>query len=96
MAGVTVTPPVAPPPFTVRATVVVRVNPPPVPVMVTFAEPKVAAPEAVKVTVALVPVVEDGLKLAETPFGNPLALRATLLAKPPTRATVIALVPLAP
>jgi hypothetical protein len=96
IAGVTVTPPVPPPPFTVRAIVVVLVNPPPVPVIVMFAEPKVAALEAVKVTVALVPVVEGGLKLAVRPLGNPLALKATLLVKPPTRAMVIALATLAP
>src|SRR5262245_64115285 len=73
IAGVTVTPPVPPlTSFIVRLSDVVRVRPPPVPVMVMFAAPKVAALEAVKVKVLLAPVVEVGLKLAVTPFGNPL------------------------
>jgi hypothetical protein len=96
ITGVTVTPPVPPPPFTVRAIVVVLVNPPPVPVIVTFAEPKVAALDAVKLTVALVPVVVGGLKLAVTPLGNPLAPKATLLVKPPTRVMLIVPATLAP
>src|SRR5262249_19703815 len=87
IAGVMVTPPVPPPPpLTVRAITVVRVNPPPVAVMVTFEEPKVAAFEAVKVTVALVPVADGGLKLAVTPLGSPVALKVTLLVNPPARA----------
>ena len=96
ITGVTVTPPVPPLPFTVRVIVVVLVNPPPVPVIVTFAEPKVAALEAVKVTVALVPVVDGGLKLAVTPLGNPLALKATPLVTPPTRVMFITPATLAP
>jgi hypothetical protein len=64
--------------------------------MVTFAEPAVAALEAVKVTVELVPVVDVGLKLAVTPLGNPLALKATLLVNPPTRVRVSVLAALAP
>jgi hypothetical protein len=48
------------------------------------------------VTALLVPVVELGLKLAVTPLGNPLALKATLLANPPTRAMAIVLATLAP
>src|SRR5262245_30992762 len=95
--GVTVTPPVPPPPsFTVRLIVVVRVRPPPVPVTVTAAAPRQAAPEAVNVNTLLVPVAEAGLKLALTPLGNPLAPKATLLVKPPVRAIVIVLAPLAP
>src|SRR5262245_27122456 len=97
ITGVTVTPPVPPPlSFTVRLIEVVRVRPPPVPVTVTVAAPIVAVPEAVNVNTLLVPVVEVGLKLAVTPLGSPLALRATLLAKPPVGVMVIALVPLAP
>src|SRR5262245_54474418 len=96
IAGVMVTPPVPPPPLTVRAIVAVRVNPPPVAEMVTFAEPKGAALEAVKVTVELVPVVEGGLKVAVTPLGNPLALKATLPANPPTRVMESVLAALAP
>jgi hypothetical protein len=76
--------------------VVVRVSPPPVPVTVTVAEPSVAVPEAVSANAPLFPVVEAGLKLAVTPAGSPLALSATLLVKPPVRAIVIALIPLAP
>src|SRR2546428_11715174 len=97
IAGVMVTPPVPPPPpFTVRAIVVVRINPPPVAVMVMVAGPEAAPLEAVKVTIELVPVVEGGLKLAVTPLGSPVALKATLLVKPPTRAMVIVLAALAP
>jgi hypothetical protein len=64
--------------------------------MVTFAEPNVAAPEAVKVTVLLVPVVEVGLKLAVTPLGSPVALKATLLVNPPARVMESVLAALAP
>jgi hypothetical protein len=97
IAGVTVTPPVPPPPpLTVRAITVVRVSPPPVAVMVTFAEPNVAALEAVKVTVELAPVVVCGLKLAVTPPGNPLALKVTPPTKPPTRVMESVLAALAP
>jgi hypothetical protein len=52
--------------------------------------------EAVNVKTLLVPVADAGLKLAVTPAGNPLALKATALAKPPLRVMVIVLVPLAP
>jgi len=96
IAGVMLTPPVPPPPLTVRAIVVVRVNPPPVAVMAQFVEPKVAALEAVKVTVELDPVVEAGLKLAVTPLGNPVALKATLLVNPPVRVMESVLEALAP
>jgi hypothetical protein len=60
------------------------------------AGPGVAALDADKVSELLVPVVELGLKLAVTPLGNPLALKATPLVNPFRRVTVIALVPLAP
>jgi hypothetical protein len=53
-------------------------------------------PEAANVNTLLVPDVEGGLKLAVTPLGSPLALKATLLAKPPVGVMVIVLVPLAP
>src|SRR5678816_2365151 len=75
--GVTVTPPVPPPPVTVRATIVVRVSAgvPPTPVMVTFTGPPVVAvAAAVKVTTLLLPVVGSGLNEAVTPEGRPLAL----------------------
>lgn len=51
--------------------------------------------EAVKVSV-LVPVVEAGLNAAVTPAGNPLAVKATLLVKPPLGATVMVLAAVAP
>jgi hypothetical protein len=82
--------------FTVRLIVVVRVRPPPVPVMLTVAGPGVAEPEAVKVRVLHVPVVEVGEKLAVTPPGNPVVLKATLAVNPPVRVTVIFDVPFAP
>jgi len=62
----------------------------------TVAAPSVAVLDAVKVSVLLPPVVELGLKLAVTPVGNPLALKATLLVNPFRRVMVMALVPLAP
>src|SRR5262245_6084897 len=97
ITGVTVTPPVPPPPsFTVRLIDVVRVRPPPVPVTVTVAAPRVAAPDAANVNTLPVPVVEAGAKLAVTPASSPLAASATLLVKPPVRVIVIVLVPLAP
>src|SRR5262245_55285234 len=97
IAGVMVTPPVPPPPpLTVMKITSVRVNPPAVAGMVTFAEPNGAALEAMKVTVELVPVVDGGLKPAVTPLGNPLALKATLPANPPTRVMESVLEALAP
>src|SRR5262245_61159091 len=82
--GVTLTPPVPP---AVSPTVMlidaVRVRPPPVPVILTVAGPSVAVLAAEKVTVLAFPVVAAGLKLALTPPGKPLALKATLLMKPP-------------
>jgi hypothetical protein len=81
---------------TVRLMVVVRARLPLVPVTVTVAAPSVAVLEAAKVSVALFPVVDVGLKLAVTPLGNPLAPKATLPVKPPVRVIVIVLAPLAP
>jgi hypothetical protein len=52
-----------------------------VPVTVTVAAPKVAEPEAVSVSTLLL-VAEGGLKLAVTPVGNPVAVRATALVNP--------------
>src|SRR5262249_41803143 len=75
--------------------VVVRVRLPPTPVTVTVAEPKAAVLEAVRGNVLFVPVVEAGVKLAVTPLGNPLALKATLLVKM-ARVIVVVLVPFAP
>src|SRR5215467_5441786 len=75
--------------------VVAWLSVPLVPVTVTVAGPVVAVLDAVKVRV-LVPVVEAGLKLAVTPAGKPLAVRATVPAKPLIGVTVIVLLPLAP
>src|SRR6185369_11070059 len=74
---------------------VVRVSPPPVPVMVTLVGPGPAVVEAVKVTTLLAPVAEAGLKVAVTPEGRPLALRATADVKL-VRAMPIVLVAAAP
>jgi hypothetical protein len=80
---------------TFRSIVVVSVRPPPVPVTVILTAPRAAALDAVRVSVLLPPVVEEGLKLAVTPLGNPLALKATLSVMP-ARLIVIALVTLGP
>jgi hypothetical protein len=64
-------------------------------VIVTVDGPVAAVVAAVRVKV-LAPLVVTGLKVAVTPLGNPLALKATLPVKPPVGVTVIALVPLAP
>src|SRR5262249_13633339 len=93
---VTVTPPLPLAPFTVRLKVAERVRPPPVPVTVTLTVPVVAALEAARVRVLLVPVVEAGLNVAVTPLGSPVALNATPPVNPPVRVIVIALAPLAP
>ena len=82
--------------MTVRIIWVARVSPPPVPVTVTLTIPVAAVADAVRVSVLLVPVTDAGLKVAVTPLGNPLALKATAEEKPPLRVIVIALVPLAP
>ena len=73
----------------------VCVKPPDVPVTVTVAVPVVAEPLADNVKI-LEPVVLLGLKDAVTPLGRPEAAKLTLPVKPPTSATVIALVPLLP
>ena len=95
--GVTVTPPPPVAVVTVRETFVVWLTVPLVPVTVIVAAPKVAVLEAVKVRTLLVPVVVVvcGLKPAVTPVGNPLAVKATVLANPFNRVIVIVLVPLA-
>src|SRR5262249_61872313 len=71
-------------------------TPPPVPVPKRAASHRVAALDAERVSTLLPPVVGCGSKLAVTPLGNPLALRATPSVKPPDRVIVIVLVPLAP
>lgn len=81
---------------TVSVTVVVRVVAPEVPVIVTVAAPVTAVLDAANVRVELVPVADAGLKLAVTPLGNPLAVRATAPVNPPDRVMAIDAVPLAP
>ena len=61
----------------------------------TVAVPAVAVVDAENVTV-LEPPVDAGLKEAETPVGNPLALKATLPLKPPLGVTEIVSVAVAP
>jgi hypothetical protein len=58
-----------------------------VPVMLMVAVPSEALAVAVNVRV-LVVVVEDGLKVAVTPPGTPVALKATLPLKMPMGVTV--------
>ena len=78
------------------ARAVVRVVVPEVPVMVTVAAPAAAVLDAVSVSVEVVPVADAGLKLAVTPLGNPLAVKATAPVKPPERVMAIDTVPLEP
>src|SRR5262245_16630215 len=82
--------------LTVRLIVVVLVRLPPVPVIVTVAGPVVAVVDALNVRLLVEALVDDGLKLAVTPLGNPLALNATLPLNPPVRVIVMTLLPLAP
>ena len=82
---------------TVRVNVALSVVEPLVPVTVTVAVPTVAVAEAVKVSVLPVePVTVAGLKLAVTPAGRPLALKATALLKPLIAETVTLLVAVVP
>jgi hypothetical protein len=62
----------------------------------TLKVPNAAALDAARVSMLFPPVVEDGLNVAVTPLGNPLALKATLPVNPPARVMVIVLTPLAP
>jgi len=81
---------------TVRTSVAVCVSVPLTPLTVTVAAPTAAVAEAVKVNVLEPVVVEAGLKLAVTPLGRPLAVKATLPANPLIRLTVIVLVAVPP
>ncbi len=78
-----------------RATIVVLVRVPDVPVIATVAEPAVAVPLAVRVSV-LVAVAGLGLKDAVTPLGRPEADKLTLSLKPFCGVIVIVLVALLP
>ena len=79
----------------VRVSVVVWIRLPEVPVMVTSVAPRVAALEALRVSVLLV-VALAGLKDAVTPAGRPVATRPTELAKLLSAVTVMVLLPEAP
>ena len=81
--------------LTVRLIVVVLTREPLVPVIVTIAAPTAAVLLAVSVSVLAV-VEDEGLKVAETPLGRPVAEKATLLEKPPVGTTVTDEVPLVP
>jgi hypothetical protein len=81
---------------TVNATVTVWLSEPLVPVTVTFVIPVVAVADAASVNTVLAPVVLVGLKVAVTPLGRVLVVKATAPAKPPVRVIVTVLVPLAP
>lgn len=89
--GLTVT--VGPPPVwvTVKLNVVVCVMLPEVPVTVTVEVPRAAVLLAVNVNV-LVVLVGFGLNPADTPLGRPEALNVTVLLKPFSGVTVMALV----
>ena len=68
-----------------------------VPVIVTVAAPTVAVAVAVKVSVLPAePVIEAGLKLAVTPAGRPLTVKATALSKPLIAETMTLLVAVVP
>ena len=62
---------------------------------VTVAWPVAAVPEAVNVSVLLVPVTDTGLNAAVTPAGSPPASERRA-GESPERATAIVLVPPAP
>jgi len=81
---------------TVRLMVAVWVTPLPVAVTVTVALPVAALLLVERVSVELpLPgaAIEDGLKLAVTPDGNPEAASETVELKPPLTLVVIVLVP---
>ena len=76
--------------MTVSVTVVEWLRLPLVPVMVSGKLPVCGCPPPVTVSV-LELVVDDGLKLALTPWGRPVTLRLTLPVKPPDGAMVTVL-----
>lgn len=80
-----------PPEVTVRVIATVSVIPAPVPVMVMEVVPATAVLPAVRVSVELPapPVKLEGLNAAVTPVGRPLALKETVLSKPPETLLVI-------
>jgi hypothetical protein len=66
-----------------------------IPVIVTVAEPVVAV--GLTFNVSVLPVAELlGANDATTPVGKPVAVKLTLLLKPPVGTTAIALVPMLP
>ena len=82
--------------MTVRLIAVVWTSEPLVPVTVTVANPTAAVLDAVRVRDELFPVLESGLKAAETPVGRPVAANVTDPVKPPARVILIVLVPVPP
>lgn len=82
---------------TLSVTVVVSTVLPLVPVTVIGYSPT-AVPKFVEIVICEEPVlvIEAGLKLTLTPFGSPLAPRATAELKPPAAVTLIVTVPLFP
>jgi hypothetical protein len=76
-------------------TVDVWIRPPETPVTMTVAGPTAAVLDAVSVRTLLL-VVLGALNDAVTPFGRPLAVRATDPLKPLMSETVTVLVPLEP
>lgn len=82
---------------TVRVSVVLSTVEPLVPVTVMVAGPTAAVADAVNVSeLPAAPVTEAGLKLAVTPTGRPLTVKATGLSKPPEVDTMILLAALVP
>lgn len=80
-------------PVTVSAIVAVCTRVPLVPTIEMFVAPVGVLDWAVKfTTMAPLPLTDEGLKLAFTPVGKPLAERETLPLKPKSEATVIVLV----
>jgi hypothetical protein len=73
---------------TTRVTVVVRVRLPLTPVIVTLEEPTGVVLLVVTFMVEVLPVVLFGLKDAEAPTGNPVAVSVTAPGNPPVRAIV--------
>ncbi len=84
--------------FTVSVIAVVCESVPLVQVMVTFAAPRVAVPEAARVSTVLFPAagMVAGLKFGVTPIGKPVPVQVTAPANPPTLVMVTVLLPLAP
>lgn len=84
---------------TVRETVAVWVIPPPVPVTVMVYVPVAVVDATARVNVDVPEpgaAIDVGLRVAVTPVGWPVAVRATAESKPPETAVVIVELPLPP